>query len=217
MRRSVPDYVAERIRQNPPTDCFVIAGSTPVLSFGDPGGAWLATIGSNPGRSAFLADGRLTAEYFETLESLAITQMTEASDEQVSHIYDRCIRYFDLPYHRQWFDPQKAVVAALGASYDGGSGCHLDLVQWATERNWTQLPRVARRKLLSQDGIFLRRQLERNPTIELVLLNGDAVFTDFRTIFWPDGQWQEEFSLRGKDVTVRYGQATFPSVHTEST
>ena len=39
----LPDYVVRRLRQPPPPHCGVVAGSTPVVAFGDPHRAQAAT------------------------------------------------------------------------------------------------------------------------------------------------------------------------------
>jgi hypothetical protein len=49
-----PDYVEQRLRRPPSSDSMVVAGSTPVIAFGNPGGARVATLGLNPSRQEFL-------------------------------------------------------------------------------------------------------------------------------------------------------------------
>src|SRR5580704_4782082 len=51
----------EPVRQLPPEDTPVIPLATPVIAFGDPGPARVATIGINPSAREFLEDGRLLA------------------------------------------------------------------------------------------------------------------------------------------------------------
>lgn len=180
---TIPEYVIQRIRHDHPDEANVIPGSTPVICFGDPSRARVATIGSNPGPSAFLEDGKLTSRYFETLESLQIATLRQASAGAIERICARCVNYFSLPYHRQWFGPQKEIVKMADASYLEGSACHLDLVQWATRPDWNDLSREARRKLLAADTWFLREQLENSTSIEVLLLNGKTVLRDFSNAF----------------------------------
>lgn len=64
---------------------------------------------------------------------------------------------------------------SLGVSYYHGTACHLDLVQWATDPIWGQLPGKALRQMLLDDGVpHLRAQL-RHDNLRLVLLNGSTV------------------------------------------
>ena len=107
---TLPDFVIHRIRQAAPSGCDIIPGSTPVLSFGDPTAAWVATIGSNPGRSAFLEGDSLVSTFFETLGSLEVEDLSSAPMEIVERVYQRCVRYFEAPYHRRWFGGQKPIV-----------------------------------------------------------------------------------------------------------
>jgi hypothetical protein len=62
----------------------------------------------------------------------------------------------------------------LGASYYDGSACHLDLVQWATDPVWGQLPPPEKAKLIDADLCFLDRQLSREK-IRILLLNGSGI------------------------------------------
>lgn len=200
---SVPDYVVERIRRPPPLGCQVVLGSTPVICFGDPNVARAATIGSNPGRSAFLKANALVSDFFETLPSLGVSDLTNAPTGVATRIYERCLRYFALPHHRRWFGRQKAITEVFGASYADGSACHLDLVQWATYENWTQLPNGAQRELLKTDAEFLARQLEHTQSVEVLVLNGDAVLSDFIARLKPSGSWLRE-ALEDNRVRVMF-------------
>ena len=62
MTAGVAEYVATRLRQEPPRGAPVVPGSTPVVAFGDPTRAAVATLGINPSWKEFLhSDGRLRA------------------------------------------------------------------------------------------------------------------------------------------------------------
>jgi hypothetical protein len=76
-----------------------------------------------------------------------------------------------------WFGKLEQLLRLNGTSYLDGSACHLDLVQWATDPTWRQLPEVTRRYLLTQDVPFLLEQLKSHQ-IGLLLLNGKGVITE---------------------------------------
>ena len=58
-RAAVPDYVVAMVRRSPPEQSSVAPGSTPVVAFGDPTRAEIATLGINPSAREFVEDGRL--------------------------------------------------------------------------------------------------------------------------------------------------------------
>ena len=181
--RAISAYVAERIRRTPPPDCHVLAGSTPVVAFGDPGRSSVATLGLNPSRIEFEEggvelDGPLRR--FETLRSLGVAGLDGAPDEIIGRVWHRCNGYFHgNPY--RWFNRLEAMLKAVDASYFGDTACHLDLSQWATDPTWNNLTRSAREQLVTEDADFLRMQL-RSEHLRLLLINGHAVLTAFQTV-----------------------------------
>jgi len=177
----IPEYVERRIRRPVPADSYVVAGSTPVVSFGDAQSATIATLGLNPSRVEFLdrngnellgASRRLA-----THASLGTWDLANAPASVIAQVLNDCNRYFDRdrnPY-RQWFDQLELALNACGASYYTGSACHLDLVQWATDPTWGNLrPAPLRNRLLDADSPFLIDQLS-NENIQLLLVNGMGV------------------------------------------
>lgn len=57
----VPGYLAAMVRRVPPADAAVVAGSTPVVSFGEPRRAVAATLGINPSTAEFIHHGQMLA------------------------------------------------------------------------------------------------------------------------------------------------------------
>lgn len=151
------------------------------MAFGDPGRSWAATLGLNPSRIEFEERGVEldgAKRRFETLRSLGITSLENASDEVVRQVYERCRGYFQgNPY--RWFNDLEGMLRAVGASYFGDTACHLDLSQWATDPTWNGLPKRARERLIVEDAEFLRTQLRAEP-IRLLLLNGRSVVRVFQ-------------------------------------
>ena len=182
-RRDVPTYVADRVRRSHPAGCSVVPDSTAVVSFGSAARSRVATVGINPSRVEFLdrrghdlvgRDRRLA-----TLRSLGSGLPSERlTDAQVAQVVADCDAYFSRNPYRRWFDQLDLVLRAVGASYYDGSGCHLDLVQWATDPTWAGLDRSVQAALLRADVGFLQQQLK-NESIELVLCNGRAVVDAF--------------------------------------
>ncbi len=208
----IPDYVERRLRQPQSAGCWVVPGSTPVVAFGSPVDAWVATLGLNPSRREFLdADRReLDGERrrFETLASLGISSLASASNEAISAVFRACNEYFRRNPYRTWFDPLDEVLQASGASYYDGSACHLDLVQWATDPTWNGLSPGVRRRLLGEDSRFFLEQLRREE-IGLLLLNGSGVIRGVQRSF---GRPLLEKSV---PITVRSVTARFVTGHIE--
>ena len=178
MTRLVP-YVEERLRRPIPAGIPVVPGSTPVLAFGDPTRAWVATLALNPSSSEFrkpsgepLAgeDRRLV-----DLLHLGLVNLVEADESQLRDVIDGCDGYFQRHPYMRYFTPlDQLVERAFGASYGDGSACHLDLSQWATDPLWSRLTASQRNLLMTTDGAFLAQQLEQE-NITVLLLNGMGV------------------------------------------
>lgn len=177
---TVSPTVAERIRRPMPEGLHVLAGSLPVVSFGDPDVATVATLSLNPSWIEFqsksgewlLGDRRRLA----FLVSLSVEDPRQLTDEQVAEVVAESSGYFrGANWYRGWFHWLESLLQATGAgSYLDGSACHLDLVQWATKPAQGDLPREAWNRLVEQDRDFLRWQL-RNSNVEVVLLNGASI------------------------------------------
>jgi len=182
-RNPVPRYIEDRIRRPFPPDLCVVRGSTPVVAFGNCQSARAATLGLNPSRIEFvdnegvLLKGR--RRRLATCESLGIGDLSEAPDESLIKVFEECNTYFQRQPYRQWFDELEPILAACGASYYTGSGCHLDLVQWATDPTWGKLQLAIRRRLIADDERFLASQLQ-NEKLRLILVNGMGVLRELQ-------------------------------------
>lgn len=210
----VPEYVAARIRRPPPPNSHVLPGSTPVVAFGDPRRARVATLGLNPSRIEFEIHGREldgASRRFETLRSLGVPRLDDATDTAVARVWRRCNRYFDGNPYRRWFDRLEEIVNAVGGSYYGGSACHLDLSQWATDPTWNGLGSEVRARLVADDVEFLRTQLRSEP-IGLLLLNGRGVLNAFEIAFGCDFRC-EAGSVNDRTVTTRFYTGRIGNVH----
>lgn len=157
----------------------MVPGSTPVVAFGDPARAEVATLGINPSVDEFVERGRfLTGDRrrLATMESLDAERLDRLTDEQVATVVADCAAYFHRRPYRRWFDPLDELLrAGAEAGYYDGSACHLDLVQWATDPVWGRIPDRSLQRALFEDGVpHLRAQLARE-NVRLVLLNGRQV------------------------------------------
>ena len=177
---SVPEYLSSMIRRSTPTDCDIVENSTPVISFGNPGTAKIATLGINPSNIEFVektvfltGDERRLA----TLLSLDAASTESLTDAQIQQVIDDCNNYFERrPY--DWFGSlDKILKAGFNASYYDGSACHLDLVQWATNTKWSKLDSNTKGKLLKESEVHLVNQLEAE-NITKIVVNGRAVWDE---------------------------------------
>ncbi len=157
----------------------VIPGTTPVIAFGDPCRAEIATLGINPSLHEFqkMGGGLLAGSKrrLSTLESLGAESTAALTRGQIQIVITECAAYFSVNPYRRWFDPLDQVLRdGLGASYYHAHACHLDLVQWATASAWGDLPRGERRSLLEESLPHLRNQLQFG-NVRIVVLNGREV------------------------------------------
>ena len=121
----VPEYIERRIRSPIPKGCKVVPDSTPVVAFGDPTKAKIATLGINPSKQEFLDQEGNEIKYskrrFETLGSLDLPSMTEASDSAVAQVFEPN-RWGLVPDLERW---GPALPTPLGLEVGGvGRGQH---------------------------------------------------------------------------------------------
>ncbi len=179
-------YLTAMVRRTPPDSAGVVRGSTPVVAFGDPSRAWVATLGINPSRNEFLdSQGRLLdggRRRLATLWSLSAGRLEDLTDGQVAAVVADCAAYFQRNPYRLWFDPLDQLLrTGVDASFYDGTACHLDLVQWATDPVWGQMSDEQARRALMDEGVpHLRAQLDEHPGIGVVLCNGRQVIDQVR-------------------------------------
>jgi hypothetical protein len=162
----IPEYIRKRISRPKPTDACVVLDSTPVVSFGDASKAQVATLGLNPSRCEFEPTARLAT-----------------NGSSIEKVLEGCNTYFrHEPYkdkhgpYKEWFDKLGPSLEIFHASYEDGSACHLDLVQWATNPTWKGLTPSIRKRLIEEDAPFLECQLRNNENIGLLLVNGSGAW-----------------------------------------
>lgn len=93
--RSLPaGYLTAMVRRLPPGGAGVVPGSTPVVAFGDPARAQIATLGINPSRREFTDEqGRMLTgaqRRLATLTSLGAERLDRLDDAQVASVVADC-------------------------------------------------------------------------------------------------------------------------------
>jgi len=175
---SLADWRRAMVCRRAPESSYVVAGSTPVVAFGDPSLATVATLGINPSAQEFMERKTLLSgpnRRLSTLESLGAHNLEDLTDDQVQTVIADCASYFERNPYREWFNPLDQLLRGIGVSYFDGTACHLNLIQWATTPRWRNIPDKSVRLALLEDGVpHLRRQLE-HEGIRTILLNGRQV------------------------------------------
>ena len=133
----IAQWQIEMAARRAPAVAGIVGNSTPVVSFGDPLRAEVATLGINPSRREFFSrDGVLLSgpeRRLATADSLGAVPGQALTADQARQVVADCNDYFGRsPY--EWFKPLEALLnQALDVSYHDRTACHLDLIQWATD------------------------------------------------------------------------------------
>jgi hypothetical protein len=172
----IAQWQIEMAARRAPAVVGIVESSTPVVSFGDPLRAEVATLGINPSRREFFSrDGVLLSgpeRRLATADSLGAMPSQSLTAAQASQVVADCNDYFHRnPY--EWFKPLEALLnQALDVSYHDRTACHLDLIQWATDPVWGKLSDPAAARLLLAEGSPHLERLLSHSGVRLVLLNG---------------------------------------------
>jgi uracil-DNA glycosylase len=165
-----------------------VAGSLPVLFFGDALRARVATIGLNPSKREYLnKQGEpLTGDdqRFATTTSLGVSSRLDLSDTQSDSAIEIMRSYYDAnrPVYDSYFRHLSHFLNGMGASFRERSAAHLDLVQESTDPPWSGLDASERATLLNQDLPFLTWQLNNLPALEVVICTGKTVSDGVRPL-----------------------------------
>jgi hypothetical protein len=183
---TIEGWQIEMAMRPAPAVANIIERSSPVLSFGDPLSADVATLGINPSRKEFYSTtGELLTgakRRLATTESLGSIPGHSLTEDQARTVVAECNGYFARNSYG-WFNPLEALLnTATGASYYDRSACHLDLVQWATEPVWGRLTDRAAAALLLEEGQTYLETLLARSNVHLVLLNGATVVNQLQHI-----------------------------------
>lgn len=178
----IEERVIERAMATYPSISQLVEFSTPVVSFGYPKVAKVATLGINPSSNEFqIGNGNknllpAAAKRLIDTEVLGVSKPSSLGREAAIKVVEGCYSYFkNHPY--EWFeDLQQYALTPTGTSFESGSACHLDLVQWATDPVWQdkRMPKDIKKLLLDADKEFLEYQLTAYD-FSYVFLNGSTV------------------------------------------
>jgi hypothetical protein len=176
--RDMKPEIAERIRRPSPGG-HVMPGCLPVVSFGDPDTAQVATISLNPSPKEFKGRGGAwllgDKRRLHSQVSLGRDDPQQLTDSEVEAVAAACRDYFHGNWYKPWFRwLESLMLAAEVGSYLDGSACHLDLVQWATDPAQAKLPAEEWARLVEEDLPLLRWQLDTSE-VDIVLVNGASV------------------------------------------
>lgn len=175
------DLLIRRIMKSPPIKEYITPGSTPVVAFGNPITAKLATVGINPSSREFLdAKGNLLSEDNRRLadfQSLGLRSHSEINESVAKQVLEESNGYFKRAESvYQWFEPlQKYVLDPVGASFSDSSAAHLDLVQWSTAPVWGAIKDPKARDLLIQDDIRFLGEMLLSGSYKILFMNGSTV------------------------------------------
>lgn len=209
----LPDFIEMRLRRAPSPDCAdsIVYGSIPVIAFGDPTVARIATVGINPSSMEFLNKGKLLTREsarLKCLDDLGVDELSTAPPEVIVAAYRSCCNYFKGPrYYKGWFDVLAPILQAAGADYLDDSACHLDLVQWATQKKWGSVPAEVQRHLLDEDVPFLC-ELLRYHQYEMLLLNGRSAMNTVAERLNVKWHHKDSFAFRGRQFQLTFGWYT---------
>lgn len=161
----------------------VLDWGCPVPFFGDYSSASVATVGINPSNREFVdvsgAELSDSERRLPTLNSLGRSSWAEVSGEQLVEIVNACRLYFMLNPYDRWFRVLERLFSGTATFYGTNpSACHLDLIPYATEGKWGNLPSKDQRALIngSQDALGLILQ---DSEIRTLILNGASVVREF--------------------------------------
>ncbi len=179
--------IVNRVRRKAPENCCVLPGSLPVVAFGDPSKARVATLALNPSSAEFLTrKGQWLLGPRRRLASLVSLQSTDPrdlDDDAVNRVIAESNAYFQGPnWYRQWFGRLESLLQAAGqGSYLDGTACHLDIVQWCTSPIQRKVPATAWKHLVDTDREFLDWQL-RHGGLDAVFVNGMSCVRELRAV-----------------------------------
>ena len=174
------DEDTKRVLQKEIVGTPVVKNSTPVVSFGNPYKALVATVGINPSSKEFLDNKNnilpQDQKRLVDLDSLNKTNLNQLDEKDAERIIESCYNYFKTGNHYKWFDQmEEHVLEPTGYSYFDDTACHLDLIQWATDPVWSGIKsKEVQNMLLEQDKEFFIHQINKY-NFETVFLNGKTV------------------------------------------
>jgi hypothetical protein len=184
--RQIEERLIERIMQPYPKGAPIVAGSTPVVSFGNPIKSTVVTLGINPSYEEFQDSNKQTLRFgmkrLKDHETFMGDFREGLSYEQAQEVLLGCYNYFGgNPY--EWFaEIEKVALKPFHFDYKSGFAAHLDIIQWATDPVWSKIEdKQDCQDMLDSDADFLRFQLGAYE-FKYVLMNGKTVIEQVQSL-----------------------------------
>jgi len=174
--------IIERIKRKIEPEMCILPQSTPVIYFGNYDTAKACTVSLNPSDKEFVDNSGIlldnkSRERLYSRKKLNKSDNDELTDDEAKTVLKYCINYFSIRPYIRWFNPfDKFINYYGGYSYYDGSCVHLDLVQWATDKKWSNIPENIINKHIESDLPVLRYLLNKN--FEIMFLNGKTVINN---------------------------------------
>jgi hypothetical protein len=112
----IPPYLAEMIRRPTPARSGVLAGTVPVVSFGDPTSSRVATLGINPSSAEFLSKGvhfPVAKRRLATLQSLGATDNSTLTDDELFKVLTGLLMAHDYRLEPEAIPHLKRAIATM--------------------------------------------------------------------------------------------------------
>lgn len=171
--------IIERIKRKIEPEMYILPQSTPVIYFGNYDTARACTISLNPSNKEFVDNSDIlldnkNRERLCSRKKLEKSDNDELTDDEAKKVLKYCTDYFSINPLKAWFDPFNYFIERYGNySYYKGTCVHLDLVQWATYKKWSDISEDIKQKHLINDLPILKYLL--NKDFEIMFLNGTTV------------------------------------------
>jgi RNase P/RNase MRP subunit p29 len=195
--RTIKDFIIEYTQKPLPCGLDIVEQSVPICFFGNIETAKVATIGINPAPDAFEKKSPLPNRVnFNTTDNNFL------SIENATHVYNAMLTYFNRPYktyHRFFKRLETFVAPVFNCHYLDGTMVHLDIVPWATNKKWTEIPKSIKKVFIEEyKGLFVRIINEND--IKIFFVNGKAVKNQLQEVLKLD--WEDKKIKTGKNNTT---------------
>jgi len=190
---SIDPIIFERVNRKIEDNLDIAKQTTPIVFFGNYNSAKACTISLKPSSKEFYNNEKMLTNGEERLCSrLELGKKDDEilSEEDVKKILKNCNNYFENNPFLDYFENIEYMINKFKYSYFKSkcnnlnmSYCvHLNLVQWATEKNWEDLGPL-KAKHIENDKYVLQTLVDNNKNIEIIFLNGKTVVSEFENYF----------------------------------
>lgn len=192
-----------------PAGLGILKQSTFVPFFGNIEKANACTISINPSFNEFRdSKGDILSDNKARLcsrKSLDKRDDEELSTDDAQKVYAACLNYFQNNPYKRWFNKINRFIQDIDSelSYYDSTLVHLDLVQWATEKKWSECKPI-QKELLKICSPFLKELLDQKK-FNIIFLNGQTVVNSFIEKISPLDEKEIVLKRDGKKATLYFG------------